>query len=111
MEHPIRKHCRIHFDEDPAFYQPLSDKLEKLIQSQKDNWQVLAEGYEQLRREAAAGRTETVAGLTKEATTFYDRVAQLAFDVGGVPGEHCERLKRLMTRVVDLLQDTIGLID
>ena len=30
MEHAQRKHCTIHFDEDPAFYQRLSEKLEKL---------------------------------------------------------------------------------
>jgi type I restriction enzyme R subunit len=111
MEHALRKHCTIHFDEDPAFYQRLSEKLEKLIEAQKDNWQALAEGYEQLRREAAAGRTETIEGLTKEATTFYDYVVKLAFDGTGVPSEHLPRLKRLMSRVVDTLQDTIGIID
>lgn len=111
MEHALRKHCTIHFDEDPAFYQRLSDKLEKLIGAHRNNWQALAEGYEQLRREAEAGRTETVEGLTKEATTFYDYVVRLAFDGTGVPGEHLPRLKSLMSRVVDTLQDTIGIID
>jgi type I restriction enzyme R subunit len=111
MEHALRKHCTIHFDEDPAFYQRLSDKLEKLIEAQRDNWQALAEGYEQLRREAEAGRTETIEGLTKEATTFYDYVVRLAFDATGVPTEHLPSLKRLMSRVVDTLKDTIGIID
>ena len=32
MEHAIRKHCTVHFDEDPAFYKRLSEKLEKLIE-------------------------------------------------------------------------------
>ena len=49
MEHAIRKHCTVHFDEDPAFYKRLSEKLEKLIQEHRDNWQALADGYEQLR--------------------------------------------------------------
>jgi type I restriction enzyme R subunit len=31
MEHAIRKHCTIHHDEDPSFYQALSEKLETLI--------------------------------------------------------------------------------
>jgi len=111
MEHALRKHCTIHFDEDPAFYQRLSDKLEKLIEAHRGNWQAMAEGYEQLRREAEAGRTDTVEGLTKEATTFYDYVVKLAFDGTGVPTEHLPRLKRLMSRVVDTLQDTIGILD
>ena len=38
MEHAIRKHCTVRFDEDPAFYTRLSDKLEKLIEQHRDNW-------------------------------------------------------------------------
>jgi type I restriction enzyme R subunit len=56
MEHAIRKHCTVHFDEDPAFYKRLSEKLEKLIQDHRDNWEALAEGYEHLRKEAIEGR-------------------------------------------------------
>ena len=55
MEHAIRKHCTVHFDEDPAFYKRLSEKLEKLIQEHKNNWEALAEGYEQLRNGGAGG--------------------------------------------------------
>jgi type I restriction enzyme R subunit len=111
MEHAIRKHCTVHFDEDPAFYTRLSDKLERLIQEHKENWDVLAQGYEALRREAEAGRTDTVEGLTREASTFYDYVVQLAFNGGAVPIEHHQRLKELMARIVEVLQDTIGIID
>jgi len=66
----------------------LSEKLEKLIQEHKEQWEILAEGYEQLRREAMEGRTEAIAGLSKEATTFYEHVAELAFDDGQVSDEH-----------------------
>jgi type I restriction enzyme R subunit len=74
MEHAIRKHCKVHFDEDPVLYKRLSDKLEKLILEHKNNWQALAEGYEALRKGALAGRTNVVEGLGKEATTFHDYV-------------------------------------
>jgi type I restriction enzyme R subunit len=57
-------------DEDPAFYKRLSEKLEKLIQDFRNNWEALAEGYEQLRLEAAEGRIGSVEGLTKEASPF-----------------------------------------
>jgi type I restriction enzyme R subunit len=111
MEHAIRKHCTVHFDEDPAFYKTLSEKLEKLIEEHKHNWDALAEGYEQIRREAEAGRTEVVEGLTKEATTFYDYLTLLAFDGSEVPTELRPRLKTLMSRIVEILQETIGIID
>jgi type I restriction enzyme, R subunit len=111
MEHAIRKHCTIHFDEDPAFYKRLSDKLEKLIQEHKDNWNVLAQAYEQLREEAISGRKEAIEGLTREATTFYAHVSDLAYGLGGVPAAHQPALKKLMTRIVELLQETIDILD
>lgn len=111
MEHAIRKHCTIHFDEDPAFYKRLSEKLEKLIQVHRDNWEVLAEGYELLRAEAQEGRKDVIEGLSKEATTFHDYVVQLAFDDGNVPHEHRQKLKDLLAKIVDILQDTIDIID
>ena len=110
MEHAIRKHCTVHFDEDPAFYKKLSEKLEKLIEEHKNNWNALAEGYEQIRHEAESGRTEAAEGLTKEATTFYDYIAQLAFD-GDAPPEVVPRLKTLASRIVVILQETIDIID
>lgn len=111
MEHAVRKHCTVHFEEDPAFYNRLSDKLEKLIQEQKDNWEALAEAYEQLRKEALGGRKEVVEGLTKEATTFYEYVLHLAFDRHEVPAEYWQPLKYVMTRIVEILQETIDIID
>jgi type I restriction enzyme R subunit len=111
MEHAIRKHCTVHIDEDPAFYKRLSEKLEKLIQDHKENWEVLVEGYEHLRNEALAGRTDPEEGLTREATTFYDYVGQLAFENGEVPLAHRQRLKKLLAEIVEVLQGTIGIID
>ena len=111
MEHAIRKHCTVHFDEDPAFYTRLSEKLERLIEEHRNNWRALAKGYEQLRREAFEGRKEVVPGLTREASTFYDYVLLLAYDRGEVPPEAIEPLKKLMLRIVDILQETIGVLD
>lgn len=111
MEHAIRKHCTVHFDEDPAFYTKLSEKLERLIEQHRDNWRALSGDLEQLRKEAIEGRTDAVEGLTREATTFYDYVLQLAYDGASVPAEDRARLKRLMLRTVEILQDTIDVLD
>lgn len=111
MEHAIRKHCTIHFDEDPAFYKRLSDKLEKLIEKHKNNWEALAQGYEQLRAEALEGRQEALEGLTREATTFYDYLVQLAYDGNDAPSADIPKIKRLIAGIVETLQQTIGIID
>jgi len=111
MEHAIRKHCTIHFDEDPAFYRKLSEKLEKLIETHQENWEVLAEQYELLRNEAMQGRTEVVEGLSKEETTFYDFLVQLVFDGEDVPKTLDESLKSLVQQIVMLLRGTIDIKD
>lgn len=111
MEHAIRKHCTVHFDEDPAFYTKLSEKLERLIQEHQDNWKVLAQEYEKLRQEAVEGRQDTHDGMNREATTFYDFVVQIGFENGEVPPEHRDSLTALMLKVVENLQATIDIID
>ena len=111
MEHAIRKHCTVHFDEDPAFYKRLSEKLERLIKQHQDNWQLLSEEYEELRKEAVEGRKETIEGLSMEATAFHDYVAELAFGDSKISTEASERLKILMSRIVQLLRDTINVLD
>ena len=58
MEHAIRKHCKVHFDEDPAFYKRLSEKLETLIAKHREDWKMLAETYEELRAEIRSGRSD-----------------------------------------------------
>ena len=58
MEHAIRKHCTVHFDEDPAFYKSLSEKVENLIDQYQDQWDMLAEELEKLRAEAIEGRKQ-----------------------------------------------------
>jgi type I restriction enzyme R subunit len=89
----------------------MSEKLERLIQEHKNNWKALAEGYEKLRSDAMTGRTEAMEGLTKEATTFYDYVVQLAFENEHVPEKYREPLKKLMSDIIESLQDTIDIID
>ncbi len=111
MEHAIRKHCTVKFDEDPEFYKTLSEKLEHLIGQYQGQWDLLADELEKLRTKVAAGRTETIAGLGKEATTFHAHMVDLAFGEDGVPAGQTDKMKVLMKGIVELLQETIGIID
>ena len=111
MEHAIRKHCTVKFDEDPAFYRSLSEKLEHLIDQYQDQWDLLAEELERLRSEAKVGRVEAIEGLDKEATTFHAHIADLAFGADGVTQAQVDKMKAMMQNVVELLQETIGIID
>ena len=111
MEHAIRKHCTVHHDEDPAFYKRLSDKVDALIEKHHDQWDLLVEKLAELRTEAIAGRRVGEQGMSKEATTFYDYVVDVAFTDGVVSAGEKSGLKALMETVVEILQDTLGSID
>jgi type I restriction enzyme R subunit len=111
MEHAIRKHCTIHFDEDPAFYTRLSDKLEKLIAQHQENWIELAKDLEELRGEAVTGRTDGTAGLGREASTFHDYVVQVAYAGQPVPDEDQPVMVALMQRIVAHIRLTIDVLD
>ncbi|WP_028585015.1 type I restriction endonuclease subunit R [Desulfogranum mediterraneum] len=111
MEHAIRKHCTVHHDEDPAFYKSLSEKVDNLIDQYQDNWKVLAEELEKLRTVATEGRKEGKEGMSKEATTFFDHIANEAFADGKVPSAEKTKMKDLMESIVETLQESIGSID
>ena len=111
MEHAIRKHCTVHHDEDPAFYKSLSEKVENLIDQYQDQWDKLAEELEKLRAVAIEGRKQGEEGMSREATTFFEHIANEAFDNGEVPVDAKPKMKALMEAIVETLQHSIGSID
>ena len=111
MEHALRKHCTVHHDEDPAFYKKLSEKVDALIERHHDEWDLLVEKLEELRAEAVAGRRQGVEGLGREASAFYEHIAEVGYGAAGVPPADVPAFKALMEQIVELLRDTIGSID
>lgn len=111
MEHAIRKHCTVHHDEDPAFYNSLSEKVEHLIDQYQGQWDLLAEELAKLRGEAIEGRKQGEQGMSREATTFYEHIANEAFDNGDVPNTAKPKMKALMEAIVETLQESIASID
>jgi type I restriction enzyme R subunit len=111
MEHAIRKHCTVHYNEDPAFYKSLSEKVEKLLDQYQGQWDLLAQELEKLRAEVMQGRKKGQDGMSREATTFYDHIVNEAFVDGEVPHGARNTLKQLMEEIVIVLQETIGSMD
>ncbi len=107
MEHSIRKHCRVKFDEDPAFYRNLSEKLEELLKQHQENWDELCEDLLDLRAEAAEGRIKTARNVDPKAGPFYALIVQAAFGSDTVPSEYAAQVSSLANLVVKQLQGTI----
>ena len=111
MEHAIRKHCKIHFEEDPAFYKTLSEKLDKAIQKHKDNWDQLCLDLMNIREKASEGRTEPVEGLDVEETPFFDLARTIAFNGSEPDAAELENLKSCVRNMFEEFHSTIDIVN
>ncbi|KYG99256.1 HsdR family type I site-specific deoxyribonuclease [Bradyrhizobium sp. DOA1] len=111
MEHAIRKHCTIHFDEDPAFFKRMSEKLDTLIAKHGEDWKALAEHYEELRSEIRAGRGEGIAEQPLEVRVFRDNLFELVGDGATLSVEDAALLDSLSARLVRVIREAVSIID
>ncbi|MDY0028048.1 MAG: hypothetical protein RBR58_03475, partial [Candidatus Humimicrobiaceae bacterium] len=56
LEHALVEHIEKHFEEDPEFYERFSDKLERILEEYRENWDILAKELENLREAMKKGR-------------------------------------------------------
>lgn len=108
MEHAIRKHCKVHFQEDPSLYKRLSDKLDALIQQHKEDWDALANALEGFTEEVQRGRGDAVATIT---ATFKDMIADLSFNGDNLTEADLMALEQVTTNAVEKLRGTIHIVD
>jgi type I restriction enzyme, R subunit len=111
MEHAIRKHCTIHFDEDPAFFRRMSEKLDTLIARHGDDWKALVERCEELRDEIRVGRQTSAATRSSEVAVFKDNLFALVDDNAGISLEDAAQLDVLSTRLVAIIRDAVIIVN
>jgi type I restriction enzyme R subunit len=111
MEHAIRKHCTIHFDEDPAFFKRMSEKLDTLIAKHGEDWKLLAETYEELRAEIRSGRGEASAEQSAEVVVFRANLFELIGDGATLSIEDAALLGALSARLVGIIREAIAIVD
>ncbi|MNV26423.1 Type-1 restriction enzyme R protein [compost metagenome] len=111
MEHAIRKHCTVHFDQDPAFFKRMSEKLDTLIAKHGDDWEALAERYEELRAEIRAGRGDEPSDHPAEVLVFRDNVRDLIGDEFALSAEDVALLDPLSARLVSIVREAIMIVD
>lgn len=56
LKYAIIEHIENHFEEDPEFYERFSDKLKRVLEEYKENWEILAKELENLREVMKKGR-------------------------------------------------------
>ncbi len=104
MEHAIRHHIKKRFDEDPVFYQTLSQRLEEVIQKHGNDWEQQVLLLTPLVEEAAGGRKaeHSVSGLDPQRhAPFFDVLREERTRERPVHGADVAWLAALTVQVVD----------
>lgn len=103
MEHAIRKHCKVNYDKDPAFYKKMSEKLEEIIYKFEENWDEQVRFMDEILEEIRERHKKTVKGtdIDNQYLPFYDLILDiLKFDDVAL-NENEELIKSIVIKTVN----------
>ncbi len=109
MEHAIRKHCKVNFDNDPALYRYFSEKLQAIIEAYELE---VEEKYRQLSlltEEITDGRQNK-----SQDSPFLGLLLIKLQDAGknyDFPEETLKNINEIMHKIIEKLRKTIGIVD
>lgn len=108
LKHAIIEHIKIHYEEDPEFYERFSDRLNRILEEYKENWELLANELKKIREEMKKGRgAEKTFGFDpKREMPFFGLLKQEIFGKKNVEDLNSEEIEYL----VNLTKDTIEII-
>lgn len=104
IEHAIRHHIDVHFDDDPALYASLAEALRALLQEFRDNWDEIYKRLQELIRRMRQTEQEPTYGLhRRKQMPFFRALRQSLYGEQTLAEEQIEPL-------VDLTKATYGLL-
>jgi type I restriction enzyme R subunit len=113
MEHAARYHITIHFNEDPAYYKKLSERLEEILAKFKDNWDELIAALKEFTTEVRAGRPADESGLDPRTQAPFLSLLVEEVEAGGakVSKETLRKLAEMTVELVDHVRQEIRVVD
>jgi len=109
MAFATRHHIRRHWQEDPVYYQKLSERLEEILQTFAENWEAQVEAL----RELIRSYRDTQEEMSREDRTlrpFLRLLVEAASDGRPAPEER-QRLADATVTLVDQIRDEISRVD
>jgi type I restriction enzyme R subunit len=76
VEHAVRHHITVNYDEDPELFASLSKELERILQEYAGNWDLIAQEMEKLRERLIALERQETHGLDRKRQMPIFRVLQ-----------------------------------
>lgn len=110
IEHAVRHHIDVHFDDDPALYASLAEALQNLLQEFRDNWDEILRRLQALIRQIRQTEQEPTHGLDRRRQMpFFRAIRSTLFEQETVPEEQIEEVVALTRICTGLLTDEIKL--
>jgi type I restriction enzyme R subunit len=112
MEHAVRYHIRKHFNEDPAHYAKLSEKLDQILAALKEQWDQLALALSDLVDDVLKGRQVDASGLDPQTEApFYGLLGEeLEMEATAARGEDATPAALSTAQAAVLREATVTLV-
>lgn len=111
MEHAARHHIKKHMDQDPIYYQRLSERLAEILKKFGENWEQLVIALKGFTEEVTTGRKADDSGLDPQTQApFFDILKQERLKDGPVSGADARWLASITVELVGVLQGEIALV-
>jgi type I restriction enzyme R subunit len=112
MEHAARHYISQHLQEDPVYYQRLSQRLEAILQAFQERWEALVAALQALTEEIRAGRPADQTGLDpRTQAPFLSILVEETGAAGEPTPEQLSRLAKLTIALVDHIRQQIRMVD
>ena len=109
IEYAIRHHININLEQDPVYYQSLSQRLEEILQQHRDKWDLLEQKLMELRQdmETEGEDSATQVGLPATQMPFYNTLYHSIITSTGQQ----QLDDKTQQQVVDLVQELVQMIE
>jgi len=116
LKYAIVEHIEKHYEEDPEFYERFSDRLNKILEEYRNNWDILAIELEKLREEMKKGRElEYTFGFDpKKEMPFFGLLKQEIYGkkpIKELNSKDIELLVNLTSDAVEIIRKEIKVVD
>lgn len=110
IEHAIRHHIDVNFEDDPILYASFAEALRHLLEAFRDNWAEIYQRLQALIRQMRDTEQEPTYGLhRRKQMPFFRAIRALLFEAEPPSGEQIELLVELTRNCYSLLSDEVKL--
>lgn len=112
MEHALRAHITKAFNQDPARYARLSQRLEQILESYQENWNQQIQAFQEMIDELQRSQPkQDESGFLVQERPFYGLLVDECAGDSALERELEERLQQASRDVVGIVREHIGIVD